>query len=380
MIARGVYPQALSRDGRRVIGETGKAFCCLAHPINVVRLQWNGGQAAHPHPKGPSMRAVASSAAVLAATLVLAAPASATITATAGLHADGNRGHIVVARDDGSHKRVLGAGDSSVISPNGKLVAVLDYPSAYPGATIFKVYRSRGGTPLVRTPADFNALTWAPDSRTLVTTDETATRLMTIDAATGAQTTVATGQFGEASFSPDSKRLAYATQSRVLKVIDLASHTTTTLRHHADSPVWGPRAIAFGTTHSDHGQTIWNVATIRPDGTHFRQLTHIHPTDLYFGLAPAAWSANGRRLATDTFAADGYWRTTYVVDAVHGGARLLYRGIQSTTISRNGRWIIGQTGDPECCGFQYTDVVRVPWRGGKKRLLVRHAMSVSSNG
>jgi hypothetical protein len=27
-----------------------------------------------------------------------------------------------------------------------------------------------------------------------------------------------------------------------------------------------------------------------------------------------------------------------------------------------------------------TDVVRVPWRGGKKRLLVRHAMSVSSNG
>ncbi len=79
-------------------------------------------------------------------------------------------------------------------------------------------------------------------------------------------------------------------------------------------------------------------------------------------------------------AADGYWFTTYVVDAVHGGARLLFRGLTNTTISRNGRWIIGQTGDPECCGFQYSDVARVPWRGGKKRMLVRHAMSASSNG
>ena len=145
------------------------------------------------------MRAAAGSAAVLAATLVVAAPASASITVTAGLHADGNRGHIVVARDNGSHKRVLGTGDSSVISPNGKLVAVVDFPSAYPGSTIFKVYRSRGGAPLVTMPANFTGLTWAPDSRTLVTTDATATRLLTIDAATGAQTTVATGQLGGAS-------------------------------------------------------------------------------------------------------------------------------------------------------------------------------------
>jgi Tol biopolymer transport system component len=322
------------------------------------------------------MRPIAVTA--LVAVLVLAAPASATITVTAGLHADGGNGQIYIARDDGSHKRSLGAGDASVISPDGKLVAVTDYPSAYPGTTTFKLLRSTGGAPLLTVTASFGAVTWAPDSRTLAGLDDRG-RLVTIDVASGAQTAIAHA-LGDASFSPDSKRLAFATPAREIKVVDLATRATSTLRRHADSPLWGKHGIAFGATHKEHGQTIWNVATIRPDGTHFRQLTHIHPTQLYFGLVPAAWSANGKRLATDTMGSDGYWNTSYVVDAVHGGARLFFRGLQQTTISHNGRWIIGQTGDAECCGFQYTDVVRVPWSGGKKHVLVRHAMSVSSNG
>ncbi len=325
------------------------------------------------------MRAATTSAAALAAALILTAPADATITFTAGLHADGNKGHIYIARDDGSHKRLLASGDASAISPNGKLVAVTDYPASYPGSATFKVYGTAGGAPLLTLPESLAVLTWAPDSRMLAGTDENG-RLVTIDVATGAQTPISGSTRGGPSFSPDSKRLAYATQGDALKIVDLATHATTTLRRHAESPVWGRHGIAFGTTHKRGGQTIWNVATMRPNGTHFRQLTHIHPTQLYFGLVPAAWSANGRRLATDTVGSDGYWNTPYVVDAVRGGARLLLHGnLQQTTISRNGRWIIGQTGDAECCGFQYTDVVRVPWRGGKKQVLVRHAMFVSSN-
>jgi hypothetical protein len=27
---------------------------------------------------------------------------------------------------------------------------------------------------------------------------------------------------------------------------------------------------------------------------------------------------------------------------------LLDRGLQQTTISRNGRWVVGKTGDPDC--------------------------------
>lgn len=43
LIARRVTPDALSKDGRTVIGETG-SVCCRDDPINVVRVPWNGGK------------------------------------------------------------------------------------------------------------------------------------------------------------------------------------------------------------------------------------------------------------------------------------------------------------------------------------------------
>jgi Tol biopolymer transport system component len=328
------------------------------------------------------MRATTASAAVLTACLIVAAPASAAVTAAAGLHADNYNGHIVIARDDGSHKRVLGAGDYSAISPDGKLVAVIDAVPYYPPSTppVFKLYRAAGGAPLLTMPADgLGALTWSPDSRTLVTTDATAGRLLSIDAATGARTPLATGSFDGASFSPDSKRLAYA-QGGALKIMDLATHATRTLRRHAGRPVWGQRAIAFGVSSRRHGRTLWNIATVRPNGTHLKRLTHIHPTLLYFGLVPIAWSANGRRLATNVIGSEGYWLNAYGVDALHGGARLIAGHVIETGFSRDGRYIIGQTGDAECCGFQYTNVVRIAWRTGKRKVLVRHAMNASYNG
>jgi hypothetical protein len=319
--------------------------------------------------------------AAFAGALALAPPAGATLTATAGLHADGGNGHIVLARDDGSHKRVLGRGDYSAISPDGKLVAVIDQPTyTAPASQVLRLFRSAGGPATLTLPADgIYRLLWSPDSRTLLATDTTAGRLLTIDAGSGARTTLAAGSFDGASFSPDSKRIAYV-QSGTLKVRDLATHATRTLRRHASAPAWGPRAIAFAVITKRHGQTLWNVASIRPNGRHFRRLTHIHPTPLYFGLVPIAWSANGRRLATNVRGSEGYWLNAYGVDAVHGGARLIARHVQVSAFSRNGRYLIGQTGDAECCGFQYTNVVRVAWRTGKRDLLVRHAMNASSNG
>jgi dipeptidyl aminopeptidase/acylaminoacyl peptidase len=44
LIARRVDPEALSADGRVVIGGTGNPFCCTADPINVVRVAWAGGK------------------------------------------------------------------------------------------------------------------------------------------------------------------------------------------------------------------------------------------------------------------------------------------------------------------------------------------------
>ena len=182
-------------------------------------------------------------------------------------------------------------GDSSVISPDGKLVAVLDYPVGLPGLDDLQ------GVPVGRRPAarhdacGLHRVTWAPDSRTLVTTDATATRLLTIDAATGTQTTVATASSAASSHrTPSAWPMRPRPRAQRGRPRQRARRTPS-----AGMPLTrlGPPSIAFGTTHKRGGQTIWNVATIRPDGTHFRQLTHIHPTNFYFGLTPAA----GRRTA-----------------------------------------------------------------------------------
>jgi Tol biopolymer transport system component len=190
------------------------------------------------------------------------------------------------------------------------------------------------------------AIVWSPDSAKLASVDDRQNRLLLIDPQTGAMTTLATGRFETPSFSPDSTKLAYvqhaARASRgggTLKVIDLATHAITTLRAHTTAPVWGPREIAFATVVRRPRADHFDIAVIRPDGTHLRKLTHVHQTRTFFGLQPTAWSADDRR-----------------------------------------RYVIGQTGDAECCGFALTNIVRVPWSGGARQVLLRHAMFASFNG
>lgn len=77
---------------------------------------------------------------------------------------------------------------------------------------------------------------------------------------------------------------------------------------------------------------------------------------------------------------EGYWLNTYGVDAVRGGARLIARGIMPTAFSDDGRHIIGQNGDVSTTGFRYAKIVRVPWRGGSQRVLLRRAMFASYSG
>jgi hypothetical protein len=165
-----------------------------------------------------------------------------------------------------------------------------------------------------------------------------------------------------------------------LKVLDLATRAVTTLRTHAIRPLWGPSAIAFATRTRRGGRFGSDVATIQPDGTGFRRLTRVRRTRIFFGLDPLAWSADGRRILTSVQGADGYWLNTYGVDAVRGGARLMARGVMPTAFSRDGRSIIGQNGDTSTTGFRHGQIVRVPWNGGKRRILLRHAMFASYSG
>jgi hypothetical protein len=122
-----------------------------------------------------------------------------------------------------------------------------------------------------------------------------------------------------------------------------------------------------------------NIATINPDGTGFRQLTHFDtpsrsdPTGVY----PEAVSADGRLVLASWL---GLRARTYVVDVENGGARLVARGVAPVAFTRGGRHVIGETGNPFCCTDDPVNVVRVPIDGGKQRVLLRKAFAATRSG
>jgi Tol biopolymer transport system component len=324
------------------------------------------------------VRRVVCAVAVAAAGLATAPAASARIAAIRGFFP--GAGRVVVAHDDGSHQRRLGSGDEAWISPNGKLVATVDTDPGQQGTHArLKIYRAAGGAPRVVIHARFHTLTWSPDSRMLAgPVGGLQQRLQVIDAETGARTTLAGGDLSDATFSPDSKQVAYTRYTGqppggALDVVDLATHAVRTLHFHASLPVWGSQQIAFSAL-SGHDDVVSNIAAINPDGSGFRQLTHSHSGS---ALYPIDWSSDGTRL----LAAD-YAQTTplsLAVDPVTGDTRVIARHVDPDALSTDGRVVIGHTGNPFCCSADPINVVRVPWAGGKPHILIRKAFDASSN-
>jgi hypothetical protein len=315
---------------------------------------------------------------------VKAAQATTQVTATVG------RGRIVIANGDGSARRVLGSGNGSFVSPDGSRVAVTDSDETSSGARNprLELFASTGGTPAHVLAIGCYGIYWSPDSTKLACVDSAPEldRLLVIDAASGAMTTLAAGHIGsQVSFSPESTQLAYtqdagsfSPRGGALKVIDLATRAIATLRRRAAAPVWGPRAIAFSTVKpSARVGRIHNVAVVKPDGGGFRRLTRFRPRFFQTGLSPVAWSANGRRLLAGLFGQDT--RVAYAVNPRRGGARPLGTRVTPSALSRDGRFVIGST-DTESFDPSRSNVVRVPWAGGRPRVLLRRADDPSFNG
>jgi hypothetical protein len=324
----------------------------------------------------------------VAATGALGGPGN---VATGRLTASVAGDSIVIADGDGSSRRILAPGGGSFISPDGARVAVTDYDQRLKLSRL-ELFSAAGGAPTRVIKVGCVRVYWAPDSTRLACVDTDFTdkpsRLLLIYAASGATTTLGKGFFDtQVSFSPDSTKLAYAQRTAAsgtsggrLRLIDLATRAITTVRNNAaTAPVWGLKAIAFSTVKPlARGYPLLNVAVVQPNGSGFRQLTNVRPTFGLAGLAPVAFSADGTRLLGSLSGQDTW--LAYAIDPIRGTARQVKTRVTPSTLTPDGRFVIGDSTGGEDFGPEGANVIRVPWAGGKATVLLRNADAPSYTG
>lgn len=203
---------------------------------------------------------------------------------------------------------------------------------------------TRGGRPRVLISGGhfLGEAEWSPDSRRLAVLGVRSLLLFELG---GGVRTIARGGFSGFDFSPDGRRLAYATQTprRQLRRTDVFVAATESreirrLTHDGRSaaPVWGPERIAFVRWRWRHGWPANELWTMRPDGSGARSLaTRPRPFHGAPGLEPVAWSRDGRRLLAGFLTEFDF--APYAVDPRTGHVRALpTAGLRTSTIAFSG--------------------------------------------
>lgn len=325
------------------------------------------------------MRLIAS---LIAATgLLVAVPAGADATLVYVKRPNSVRPQVWVAHDDGTAPRRIARGTQPTISPDGKWVAWRDSSDdtvrlrKVEGHNIRRVAKSLA----------IGDVEFSPDSKHLGIA--LRGRLVVYDIATRATATVARGFINGFSFSPDSTELVYGTSGRNeafdapsdLYALTLGSESKARVTRDRKSlnPLWGPNGdIVFDRQTPREGDAPrYNLFAIHPDGGSLRRITSLKIPPLLSGLVPLELSANGKRLLADFTGQDT--SVGFAVNPASGRTRALSKnmetGFVATDLTADGRTVLGQTGgaDP---GNRH-NVVTVPYRGGKPKVLVRRAAS-----
>ena len=213
-----------------------------------------------------------------------------------------------------------------------------------------------------------------------------AVRLLLIDVASAAMTTLATGFFdGQVSFSPDSESLAYV-DARAQYVPDRRGAERDQPRDACDQDLRPtrrqrrPGARPRSPSHRHAGQPRRETRR-RSRPARRQRLSPAHALshdEGSLGPYPVAWSADGKRLLGGLWGLDAWTHLeAYAIDPIRGGSRLIAHRLAPAALSRDGRYVIGETGDAEKrpASLYGSNIVRVPWGGGMKRVLLRHAVA-----
>jgi Tol biopolymer transport system component len=308
---------------------------------------------------------------------------------------------VWAAEDDGSGAHKLVAGSNPRVSPDGQIVALLHQGKgrmAQPELVLAPANGSAPPTTLVTGWRDPFVFAWSPDSKSVVAVlgpEVGRQRLVLIDTVTGAQRTIARGFFSGVSFAPGGGELVYgraASESfpprsdvyrydiRLPGMPDAQAPELTqrlTTDRRSGYPLWSPNGgIVFvrqlGARKRRYGPKN-ELFTMNLAGERVRQLTHSKVSPLAQGLFPTAWSANGRRLLAQFEGQDLSYAVTVNArtGAQHPLVEATEQGVLGAALSANGQFVLGATG-----GFEpgpRHNVVRIPWGGGRQRILARNA-------
>jgi Tol biopolymer transport system component len=336
---------------------------------------------------------------ILLCALAIAAALPATAHATLVYSKNPNHPSVWVAADDGSGARRLASGSAPKISPDGLTVAfsvVGDQRNYRPDLMLAPADGSAPPRLLSKAWRDVSTFAWSPDSKTIVTVvgpEIGAQRLVLIDVATGAQRTVARGQFAGVSFSPAGDQIVYGRAAQTDRypprsdVYRAALASGAPVRLTRDrrslSPLWGPTGKVVFVKLVDAKRRKYapknELYLMGADGAGVRRLTRTRVGQLLQGLTPTAWSADGTRLLAEFGGQDTSYAET--VNPATGAHRPVVRpaenGFVGTDLTADGSTILGATGgyDPST----KHDVVAIPYGGGTPTVLARNALEPDWN-
>jgi Tol biopolymer transport system component len=333
---------------------------------------------------------------VLAFALALALSSAADATLVFNKGADTSKATVWAANDDGTAaKRIARGGLNPRISPDGTHVifqTVFGAPRTRPQLAMVP---AAGGTRRVLLDPAWRPDTqaWSPDSRWVaaVTGPEIGTqRLVLIDVTDGSMRTVARGAFYGVSFSPTSGAIVYSRARRegypprsslFVAAVDGGAPAQITKGHPDIYPLWGPQSIVFTRQRKPPRKfDAWkqDLFVVAPNDGAPRRLTHQHPSFLLSGLTAISWSADGTHLLGQFGGQDTVFAQT--IDPATGKVKTVWREQESiigAALSRDGSTILAMRGAFE--PTTQTEVVTVPYSGGRPHVLVRHAWSPDWN-